>query len=203
MNCPRCQHGSVQEGDAFLCTNCKATFLAEGTAAIGEAFLRARDAERSYQIARHPGPRAWLAVALFFVPGALVLNHLFTTGEGHSDWGLIVLALALVGLGVGLLLRLGKVSIEVNEAELIVIDGPLGRVRPMRLQRESIEGLWVQCWVDDDGPTGLYALMVDQGATRSRTLFSLTIGARPIVAIAEDLAARLSVPSDTRGSDLR
>jgi hypothetical protein len=73
----------------------------------------------------------------------------------------------------------------------------------MRLQRESIAGLWVQCGVDDDGPTGLYALMVDQGATRSRTLFSLTIGARPIVAIAEDLAARLSVPSDTRGSAFR
>ena len=67
----------------------------------------------------------------------------------------------------------------------------------------KIDGFWVQCGVDEYGPTGHYALMVDQHAARSRVLFGSVAGLGPLVVLAERLAVRLHVPCDTRGSDFR
>ena len=67
----------------------------------------------------------------------------------------VVLPLVLAALFVGVLLRdkFGKVFIEVNDRGLTVMDGLFGKVRPTRLDRESIDGFWVQCGVDEYDPT--------------------------------------------------
>ena len=99
--------------------------------------------------------------------------------------------------------KFGKVFIEVNDRGLTVMDGLFGKVRPIGRDCESIDGFWVQCGVDEYGPNGHYALMVDQRATRSRVLFGAVSRLGPLVVLAERLAARLRVPCDTRGSNFR
>jgi hypothetical protein len=138
-------------------------------------------------------------------PGVLALNGVLKAGEWSSQGWLVVLFLGFAALFVGVLLRdkFGRVLIEVNDRGLTVMDCLFGKVRSLRLDRESIDGFWVQCAVDENGPTGQFALMVDQHAVRSRVLFGSVARLGPLIVLAERLAARLHVPSDTRGSDLR
>jgi hypothetical protein len=150
------------------------------------------------------GLRASAGLALFLVLGVLV-HRVLKAGEWSSEGWSVVLLLAFAGFFFGVLLRdkFGKVFVEVNDRGLTVMDGLFGKVRPTRLDRESIDGFWVQCGVDEYGPNGHYALMVDQHAARSRVLFGSVAGLGPWVVLAERLAVRLHVPCDTRGSDFR
>jgi hypothetical protein len=202
MNCPRCKHGSAPISRGFCCGNCRAGFLDDATVASGEPLVH-ENVAGNYEIRRQLGaqPRAWISAALFLALGSILLKK---TGESRSTGWLATVFLGLAVLQVYRLFRdrFSRILVQPSESGIVVMDGPFGRLRPTQLERQSIDGFWVKCILSENEIIG-YALMVDQHGTRSRTVLDSVEQLTPVVILAEKLATRLGVPSDTRGGDFR
>ena len=95
----------------------------------------------------------------------------------------------------------GRTVVQVDGRDLIVT-AKLGAVgKRVRIPTANIDGFWVRCQVDENGPSSDFVLMIDQAGLRSRSLVQVT-KLEPGIFLAETLAKDLGVPSDTRGSDL-
>jgi hypothetical protein len=206
MNCPRCTHLSSPNDQAYYCRNCGASFLKEGADATAEPLVRDDSATGNYEIRRRVGtkPGVWIGLALSFGFGVLVVRRM-ASSEWRPSWGFNVILLGSMFLLLRSILRdrFGRVCIEVNESGLTVLDGLPLKAKPTHVARERIDGFWVRGSFDEYGPTGCYALMIDEHPTKSYLLIAGFAELGPLVVLAEKLAAHLRVPSNTRGSDFR
>ncbi len=208
MNCPRCKHGSTRLDAGFCCGNCFATFLADGATASAEPLVREVTAgcfEVRRRVGVDRGAVVMLMVSLILL-GALAVSSVRQTGGDRSGlWFLMLVFFGLAAVAADGLLndKFGRLSLQANQTGLTVVDGWFGWVKPRRLERDSIDGFWVRCTVDEYGRGDPYALMIDQDGKRSRELFGGAAQLCPLVVLAEKLAANLHVPSDTRGSEFQ
>ena len=99
--------------------------------------------------------------------------------------------------------KYGFVQIDANREELIVTETFLRLRPPLRIPRASIDGFWVACGVEESGqPLPSYSLMLDRNLAKVCVVPDIQL-VQPAIALAEDLAMRMNVPTYTRGSHLR
>jgi hypothetical protein len=157
----------------------------------------------SHLVRRQVGPApAWMAVA---IAGAITYFSLHTkTVEGKpAQWPFILsLAMFLPAIYLALRIQFGRVKLTVEDLVLSVTETLGLRLRPLRIERARINGLWVRVEMGDDGPSGFYSLMLDQDAAKSVRLVGAVSKLRQLLFLCEDIAGQLGVPSDTRAIDL-
>jgi hypothetical protein len=189
----------VKFEDGFLCRNCFAGFVEEGSPVQGPPLVVAGGQPGTY-VVRHrvrPSIRAILNIGLFFALAWILWRTMKPT-----YWpSVLSLVMVLMWCRYFALYQFGRVIVTADGAGLTLTETLRLRRSPGRLERDKIDGLWVRCERDGDGFTGYYDLMVDQNGTRSLVLIGHVARLRPLVSLAEGVAACLHVPSDTRGSD--
>jgi len=143
-----------------------------------------------------------LASVVFLVSRALPAN----TAVEVACWLFIVLsvaALTLHRIHTVLRARWGRIRIHAATDELVVTE-TFPWFRPTRrIARESVGGFWVAGTLDDIGePFPSYSLMLDRDGREQVSLVRELPLIHPAIALAEELAARMGVSADTRGSDI-
>jgi hypothetical protein len=164
-----------------------------------------------YTIRRGTGLDVRLIVGGFLLAGmsAFVLNAALTETKTSEVVASVLLLLVFGPLMLFTLFRalrapFGRVVVEVGRDDIRVTETFSLTRSGRRIPRTSVDGVWVAGGVDEGGaPVPFYALMFDCEGSAKVCIIADLSSLDQAVALAEDLATRVGVPADTRGSDFR